>query len=60
MPGGEPPSLTVTMKRHDTLLPQRSSATHVTRVSPQGKNEPEGGMQVTATEPLLSVATGAG
>jgi hypothetical protein len=42
------------------LLPQRSSAVQTTGLTPHGKNEPEGGAQVTATLPLLSLATGGG
>jgi hypothetical protein len=58
--GGEPPSFTVTMKRHMSLFSQRSTATQVTTCSPHGRKVPEGGVQVTATEPLLSLTVGAG
>ena len=59
MPGASPRS-TVMMKLHSSLLPQRSSARQVTVFTPQGKKLPEGGLQTSATEPLLSEAVGAG
>ena len=59
MVGGSPGS-TVTVKRQTSLLPQRSSAVQVTMLVPQKKKLPEGGSQVTALMPLLSVAAGAG
>jgi hypothetical protein len=50
----------VTVKVQVDVNWQRSTAVQVTTVTPQGKNDPDGGEQVTATDPLLSEAMGAG
>ena len=49
-------SLIVMVKEQLALLPDGSLAVQVTVLVPFAKVEPEAGLQVTATEPLLSVA----
>ena len=56
---GAPVSLTITWKAEDPVFPCESVALQVTVVFPIGKVEPDGGAQVTETEPsTLSVAVG--
>jgi hypothetical protein len=50
---------TVIVKLHVAVLPEGSAAVHVTDVVPNGRHEPEGGLQTTVTG-QLSLATGAG
>ena len=51
---GANPSSTVTLNWHSLMFWQRSNARQVTTVEPQGNTEPEGGLQITLTLPLLS------
>jgi hypothetical protein len=50
----------VTVKLQLLMLPLASVAVHVTVVTPNGKQLPDGGTQVTVTPEQLSVAVGSG
>ena len=46
----------VTVKLHVLVLPEASTAVHITGVTPFGKVEPLGGLQATVTPVQLSLA----
>jgi hypothetical protein len=56
---GASSSLTVTLKLHDTLLPEASVAVQFTGVVPVGNALPEAGLQFTLTPGQLSLALAA-